>query len=129
MGADDPHEPRRKAALRSHDPFRRAGERADMFRRSHVLGEIEVVESKRMTRGRRVLVEDIRKTGQDGLASGERCAHRVDVAQVDGMDGEGRIGDRARIEACDVEPRIGQELRGEAADLTQAEHGDFCEHR
>ena len=100
-----------------------------MLRRRDVLGEIEIVEPERVRRRRYLLVEGIRQTGENGLASGERRAHRASVAKVDGMDGERRVGDRARVEACDVEPRVGQKLSGETADLSEAEHGDFCEHQ
>ena len=83
---------------------------------------------ERVRRRRDLLVERVRQTGENSLASGERRAHRASVAKVDGMDGERRIGKRARVDACDIEPGVGQKLSGEAADLAEAEHGDFGEH-
>ena len=74
-----------------------------MLRRRDVLGEIEIMEPERMRRRRDILVEGIRKARENGFASGERRAHRVSVAEVDGMDGEGRAGERMRVEASDVE--------------------------
>ena len=81
-----------------------------------------------MSRRRDPLVEGVRETGENGLASGERRPHRLRVAEIDGMDGELRVRKRTRVEARDVEPRVGQELRGEATDPAKAKHGDFLEH-
>ena len=83
---------------------------------------------ERVRRRRDVLVERVRQTGENGLASGERLAHRASVAKVDDMDAERRIGKRTRVDACDIEPGVGQKLSGEAADLAEPEHGDFGEH-
>jgi hypothetical protein len=127
--ADDPDEARRQSALRSHDPLRRPGERTDMPGRAHVLGEVEVMEPEAMRRRGDCAVEGKRQTGKDGLAARERSAKRRRLAELDGMRGKRRLGDRARVEARNVEPGVSEELGGKTADLAEAENGDFRGHR
>jgi hypothetical protein len=120
MPAYDSNEPGRKTALRSHDPFRRPPEGANMLGRQHVLGEVEVVDAQRVSRRCDRLVERVWQGGQNRLLLAERRLRRGDIAEVRHMHGEGRAGDRARVESRYLESRIDEELCGEMANPPQS---------